>query len=161
MPGTTCTPEMLKGLGLDVLVLSVGSLFGPEQGSGHLRPDEIIMGSKRPGKRVLIAGGDGVGLAIAVPVTGEHDITIIEESGRLGRDVSPFYLWRYLKLFRERGVDVLTRTVLKGWEKRARPQSPPPKETGWSKSTTSSSHRGSPVLRWARHLHPQPQRSFS
>ncbi len=116
--GTTCTPEMLKGLGLDVLVLSVGSLFGPEQGSGHLRPDEIIMGNKRPGKRVLIAGGDGVGLAIAVYLlrTGEHDITIVEESGRLGRDVSPFYLWRYLQLFRQRGVDVLTRALLKGWE---------------------------------------------
>ena len=28
---------------------------------------------------------------------------------RLGRDVSPFYLWRYLKLFRERGVVSLTR----------------------------------------------------
>jgi 2,4-dienoyl-CoA reductase (NADPH2) len=116
--GTTSTPEMLKGLGLDVLVLSVGSLFGPGQGSGRLRPDEIIMGNKRPGERVLIAGGDGVGLAIAVYLlrTGEHDITIVEESARLGRDVSPFYLWRYLKLFRERGVDVLTRTVLKGWE---------------------------------------------
>jgi 2,4-dienoyl-CoA reductase (NADPH2) len=43
---------------------------------------------------------------------GEFHITLVEGSGRLGRDVSPFYLWRYLKLFRERGVVFMTRAEL-------------------------------------------------
>ena len=29
--------------------------------------------------------------------------------------MSPFYLWRYLKLFKERGVSLLTRATFSGW----------------------------------------------
>jgi len=118
VPATTCTPDLLQGMNLDVLVLAEGSLFGPCVGSGHLTPDEIIGEKKRPGKRVLIAGGDGVGLAVAVYLlrTGDHHIILVEESGRLGRDVSPFYLWRYLQMFKQRGVEVVTRATLKGWD---------------------------------------------
>jgi 2,4-dienoyl-CoA reductase (NADPH2) len=43
---------------------------------------------------------------------GAYHITLIEESGKLGRDVSPFYLWRFLKLFKERGVTFLTRAQI-------------------------------------------------
>ncbi len=116
--GTACTPESLRASRLDVLALSVGSVFKTLGGAECLRPDEIIGEGKRPGKRVLIAGGDGVGLALAVYLlrTGEHEIFIVEESGRLGRDVSPFYLWRYLQLFKERGVTLLTRAIPLGWE---------------------------------------------
>ena len=116
--GITCTPELLQASRLDALVLSVGSVFKTLGGAQCLRPDEIIGRDKRPGKRVLIAGGDGVGLALAVYLlrTGEHEIFIVEETGRLGRDVSPFYLWRYLQLFKEREVTLLTRAIPLGWE---------------------------------------------
>ena len=40
---------------------------------------------------------------LSAPDRGVSDVTIVEASGKLGRDVSPFYLWRYLKLFKERG----------------------------------------------------------
>jgi len=118
VPAATCTPDALQGLGLDVLVLAIGSLFGPSGGPGRLTPDEIIAGEKRPGKRVLIAGGDGIGLAVAVYLlrTGDYHVILVEESGRLGRDVSPFYLWRYLQMFKQRGVEVMTRAGLKGWD---------------------------------------------
>ena len=116
--GTTCTPEMLRGWGLDVLVVAAGSLFGSLGGGKSPRPDEIISGIKQPGKRVLIAGGDGVGLALAMYLlrTGGHELFIVEESGRLGRDVSPFYLWRYLQLLKRKEVRVLLWTTLLSWE---------------------------------------------
>ena len=59
-----------------------------------------------------------MGLAVAVYLlrTGDHHVILVEESGRLGRDVSPFYLWRYLQMFKQRGVEVLTRAGLKGWD---------------------------------------------
>ena len=56
----------------------------------------------------------GVAVAVYLLKSGEHEISIVEESGRLGRDVSPFYLWRYMKLFRERGVAIMTRATLSG-----------------------------------------------
>ncbi len=106
-----CSAEMLAACGLDALVIATGAGFVRPMPGPCLDPEEIIAKGKRPGKSVLILGGDGAGLATAVYLlrTGDYDITIAEASGKLGRDVSPFYLWRYLKLFRERGVVILTR----------------------------------------------------
>ncbi|MGD0230633.1 MAG: FAD-dependent oxidoreductase [Syntrophorhabdales bacterium] len=111
--GQECTPEMLRDRRLDVAVIASGARFKVLPAAGCLDPEEIIGRAKEPGKAVLIVGGDGVGLAVAVYLLnhGDYDLTIVEESGRLGRDVSPFYLWRFLKLFRERGVTFLTRAV--------------------------------------------------
>jgi 2,4-dienoyl-CoA reductase (NADPH2) len=113
--GAPCTSETLQGQAFDAVIVATGSSFRNLPGVAPvLLPNEIISGSTRPGKRLLIVGGDGVGLAVAVYLLrkGEYDLTIIEESGRLGRDVSPFYLWRYLKLFKERGVTFITRAML-------------------------------------------------
>ncbi len=109
--GQECSAEMLAACGLDALVIASGARFGPLAYGPSLDPEQIIAKGKRPGRLVLIVGGDGVGLATAVYLlrTGDYAVTIVEGSGRLGRDVSPFYLWRYLKLFRERGVVTLTR----------------------------------------------------
>jgi len=43
---------------------------------------------------------------------GDYDITIVEESGKLGRDVNPFYLWQYVRLLKERGAKILIKTTL-------------------------------------------------
>jgi len=82
-----------------------------------LTPEDLIVRGKDPGRRVFIVGGGGVGLAVAVYLLnrGEYEITIAEESGRLGRDVSPFYLWRYLKLFRERRTVLFTKASTSAW----------------------------------------------
>jgi 2,4-dienoyl-CoA reductase (NADPH2) len=115
--GTECTAETARRQNLDMLVIAAGSFFKAlprsAEGLSYLTPADVIEKEERPGKKVGILGGDGVGLAVAVYLLrqGEHDITLIEESGRLGRDVSPFYLWRYLKLFKERGVTFLTRAT--------------------------------------------------
>lgn len=109
--GQECTPEMAREHGLDALIIASGAPFETQAVPGSLSPAQIIGEGRRPGKRALIIGGEGVGVATAVFLLGrgEHDLFLVEESGRLGRDVSPFYLWRFLKLFRERGVTVLTK----------------------------------------------------
>ncbi len=112
--GVACTPDLLKQAQLDVLVIATGALFPALPGISALTPDDVMTPGTKPGRRVLVLGGDGVGLATAVYLLrhGDHAITIVEESGKPGRDVSPFYLWRYIKLFKERGVTVLTRSRL-------------------------------------------------
>jgi 2,4-dienoyl-CoA reductase (NADPH2) len=114
--GAPATADSLTRSRLDTLVLAVGAAYAAFPGGDRLTPPDIIGKGKKPGRRVLILGGDGVGLACAVYLLGrgEHEITIVEGSGRLGTDMSPFYLWRYLKLFRERGVVSMTRAALTG-----------------------------------------------
>ena len=114
VPGHVCTPESVRDRGLDVVTVATGARFTTLPGMAGITPEQIIGQGFRPGEAVLIVGGDGVGLAVAVYLLnqGEYRITLVEESGRLGRDVSPFYLWRFLKLFRERGVTLLTRAKI-------------------------------------------------
>ena len=116
--GQECTPEMVRELRLDAVVIATGARFKTLPAVDSLSPAQIIGEGRRPGKRALIIGGDGVGVAMAVYLLGlgEYALTLVEESGRLGRDVSPFYLWRFLKLFRERGVTLLTKAVPAGRE---------------------------------------------
>ena len=115
--GALRPPKSLADRRLDAIVIASGAAFASIPGVAALTPEQIIAQGTRPGKRVLIVGGDGVGLATAVYLlkSGEHEITIVEESGRLGRDVSPFYLWRYLKLFKEKGVSIMTRATPSNW----------------------------------------------
>ena len=83
-------------------------------------PDDIIgKGVKPPGK-VLILGGDGVGLGVAVFLLnqGAYELTIIEEGAKLGRDVNPFYLWGYMRILKERKATLLRGVRLVGIEGR-------------------------------------------
>jgi len=115
--GVTCTPEMLKDQGLDTAVVATGASFKTMAPMNCLVPEDIMVKGKTPGKRVVVLGGEGVGLAVAVYLLnhGDFELTIVEDSARLGRDVSPFYLWRYLKLLREKGATLLTRASASGW----------------------------------------------
>ncbi|NLW35840.1 MAG: hypothetical protein GXY80_10220, partial [Syntrophorhabdus aromaticivorans] len=75
---------------------------------------DVIGKGERPAYRTTILGGNGAGLAVAVFLlrNGDYDLTIIEESGKLGRDVNPFYLWQYIRLLKERKVKIMTRSKL-------------------------------------------------
>ena len=79
-------------------------------------PEDIISGAVTPPKKLAIIGGTGVGLGVAVFLLhhGEYELAIIEESGRLGRDVNPFYLWQYVRLLKECKVKIRLRSLLVG-----------------------------------------------
>jgi 2,4-dienoyl-CoA reductase (NADPH2) len=113
------TEERLAGQSFDVLVIAAGALTRKlpfASAINLLTPDEIISQGKKPPKKTAIIGGNGVGLGVAVFLlrNGSYELTIIEESGKLGRDVNPFYLWQYVRLLKERGVKIYTRTGFKG-----------------------------------------------
>jgi 2,4-dienoyl-CoA reductase (NADPH2) len=110
---STPSPDELAGLRLDLLAVATGAetrvLPALASGSVLLTPFDIMMKGAMPGRRVAVVGGDGVGLGLAVHLLGkgEFEITVIEPSNRLGRDVSPFYMWQYMGLFRQRKVNLL------------------------------------------------------
>jgi pyruvate/2-oxoglutarate dehydrogenase complex dihydrolipoamide dehydrogenase (E3) component len=113
------TEERLAGQNFDVLVIAAGALTRKlpfASAIKRLPPVEIISQGKKPPKKTAIIGGNGVGLGLAVFLlrNDDYELTIIEESGKLGHDVNPFYLWQYVRLLKERGVKIFTRTVLKG-----------------------------------------------
>lgn len=109
--GLEFTGEMLRNEKPDVLVIATGAKIR-EASNGVFTPDDIIRGEKKIGKRVIIVGGRGVGLGVAVFLLrrGDYQITVIEESSKPGRDVNPFYLWQYVKLMKERKVVLHTNT---------------------------------------------------
>jgi 2,4-dienoyl-CoA reductase (NADPH2) len=113
--GSFCSPEAAWSADLDLLVIASGARYASHPGA--LTPDEVMAKGKRPGPKVVVAGGNGVGVALAVFLLrkGTYSLTIVEETDRLGRDVSPFYLWRYVRLFKERGVQILTNAVAEKW----------------------------------------------
>lgn len=117
---TEATPEELKDLGLDAVVIATGAVMRP---LGFpvgdlmvLTPEEIIGRGRRPTGKTVIIGGEGLGMAIAVYLLnrGDFELTIVEEAGKLGRDVNPFYLWRFIKLFKERKVAILRNSRITG-----------------------------------------------
>ena len=119
--GIQYTPEALVEEGTDAVVIATGSIvktFPLVTSQNIFTPEDIIDKGKNPPKRTAIIGGEGVGLGIAVFLSrqGEYDLIIVEEGGRLGRDVNPFYLWQYLRLLKEKKVTLLTHSRVIGIE---------------------------------------------
>jgi 2,4-dienoyl-CoA reductase (NADPH2) len=109
--GTEYTTAMLKEENTDILVIATGAKT--EVPSQHIfTPQDVIGEDKKPGQHVVIIGGSGIGLGTAVFLLhqGNYEITIIEESKKVGRDVNPFYLWQYIGLMKKNKVLFLTQT---------------------------------------------------
>ncbi|SEM05530.1 NADH:flavin oxidoreductase / NADH oxidase family protein [Syntrophus gentianae] len=115
--GVECTPEMLKKLDADEIVIATGATFSPlslKSPLPVLTPEDILIHGKNPPRRSVIVGGTGTGLSLAVFLVrqGAYELTLLERNQKAGRDVSPFYLWRYLSLLRKSGVILMTGTTL-------------------------------------------------
>jgi len=93
--------------GFDLTVLAHGARYlkpFPEA----IIPKEAFSPSLTPGRAAVI-GGEGVGVALALYLSSRgFQVAIIEEAPRIGRDVNPFYLWRYIQILKKRGVQILT-----------------------------------------------------
>jgi len=113
--GVDFEPDSFKGENADLLVIAIGSVarkYPDALSEKILTPYDVMIKREQAGRRIVIIGGDGVGLGVAVFLlnNGDYDITIVEESGKLGRDVSPFYLWQYIRLFKKRKVVLLMKS---------------------------------------------------
>ncbi|MCS7281041.1 MAG: FAD-dependent oxidoreductase [Desulfobacterota bacterium] len=95
----------------DVIVYSGGARFKmlETRDIEVLTPEDIFEKGAKPQGKVIILGGRGLGLALAIYLLRQnlHDLTIIESDDRLGRDVNPFYLWKMVRFLKEKKVRVL------------------------------------------------------
>lgn len=104
-------PEDIKNEDFDAIVYAAGAKIKeiPREIKVEIfSPYDIIERKFQPKGKVVIVGGRGIGIAVALFLLKEkeHDITIIEESMRLGKDVNPFYLWKMVKMLKEKKVKV-------------------------------------------------------
>jgi 2,4-dienoyl-CoA reductase (NADPH2) len=118
--GRDVSPGYLAGQQADAVVIATGATAGtsPIAGLPVFTPDDIIGKGVVPPRRILIAGGDGVGLGLAVFLSGQgaYELTVVEEGARLGRDVNPFYLWGYMRILKEKKVRLLRASRMLGVE---------------------------------------------
>ncbi|RLA78896.1 MAG: hypothetical protein DRG36_05695, partial [Deltaproteobacteria bacterium] len=78
-----------------------------------LTPHEVMTGEMK-GKEAIVVGGEGVGMALALFLVRQGvEVTLLERGKRLGRDVNPFYLWRYLQLLKGRTRTLTSATPLR------------------------------------------------
>lgn len=111
--GMEATPEVVASLKADTVVIATGGTWasaGEAGGLPVLTPRDVMEGRVPVPPRVAILGGGGTGLGVAVYLIrrGRYQVTIIEESTKLGRDVNPFYLWRYTGMLRQQKAAILT-----------------------------------------------------
>jgi 2,4-dienoyl-CoA reductase (NADPH2) len=115
--GFDATPEVLSAREADVIVIAAGAAeLVPLKMTGLpvFSPADIICEGVRPSGRVLLLGGEGAGLGVAVFLLrqGDYDLIVIEEGAKLGRDVNPFYLWGYMRILKEGKAALLRSTRL-------------------------------------------------
>ena len=97
-----------------MVVLATGARYiSPFEGP-FLTPYEVMMGEAKGRRRAIVVGGEGVGIAIALFLIRQGvEVTLLERGKRLGRDVNPFYLWRYLQLLKGRARTLTSATPLR------------------------------------------------
>jgi 2,4-dienoyl-CoA reductase (NADPH2) len=101
---TAATPEKVGKV--DVAVVATGATPMPPKVPGGdskkiVTAHDLLEGKVDAGQRVCILGGLGVGISVAqyLVVKGGHEVTLLSEEKKIGRDVNPSYIWRYkLKL---------------------------------------------------------------
>ncbi|MCX6154374.1 MAG: FAD-dependent oxidoreductase [Candidatus Kapabacteria bacterium] len=104
----------------DTVVLASGSYLTKNDIPGANRDNvvfahDVIEGKVEIGKRILIAGGRGLGIAVAqflLKDKSEHEITMVESQKKIGRDVNPSYIWRYVKKLKQGNVTVFKATKI-------------------------------------------------
>lgn len=116
----TATEDFLSKQDFNMLVIATGAI--PKKldfdFSGRIYTSkDVIDHGKKPPKRTVIIGANGVGLGVAVFLlrNDDYELTIIEEGSKLGRDVNPFYLWQYIRLLKEKKVKIITQAKIKGF----------------------------------------------
>jgi 2,4-dienoyl-CoA reductase (NADPH2) len=110
--GKKVTPENIGKP--DTIVVATGSAAVPLSIPGHdkahvVLAHDVLEGKVQAGNKVVILGGMGIGISVAqyLVVKGGHEISIVEEAKKVGRDVNPSYVWRYKKKLKKGGVNTL------------------------------------------------------
>jgi 2,4-dienoyl-CoA reductase (NADPH2) len=118
---TAVTKELLKAEKPDSLVIATGAV--PEvpdipgiDDKRVVNMFDIFTGKAKVGKKVVILGGSGAAISLALFIIGKHEkegdenasIAMIDTAPRFGLDVNPSYIWRYRLRLKRAKVRELT-----------------------------------------------------
>jgi len=101
--------EELKKEKADTIIIATGALIDRESVPGSDK-------NAKWGKQVVIVGGLGVAISTALYIIDkdkEAKVSIVGPQKKLGGDVNPSYIWRYMKKLKEGGVVQVTQTNVK------------------------------------------------
>ena len=114
--GAEVTPQLCTQLAPDVAVVAAGSEIEPYPFPGGNRSHvviahEILEEGSPCGDRVVVLGGERIGLVAAeyLASRGKH-VTLVEMGRRLGEDVIATFKWRHAAWVRELGIQTLLNT---------------------------------------------------
>jgi 2,4-dienoyl-CoA reductase (NADPH2) len=77
---------------------------------------DVLEGKTKPGKKVVILGGLGIGISTALYIIDKYkdvQVSIVGEHKKFGRDVNPSYIWRYMLKLKDAKVVQVTQTKVK------------------------------------------------
>jgi 2,4-dienoyl-CoA reductase (NADPH2) len=109
---TEVTSELLEDEMPDVVVLAVGADFKHKEIPGGeeikvVSALDVLDGKADVGERVLVMGGKkpGIGTALFLAEKGKK-LTMVSRERKVGKDVNPSFIWRYIKKMSEQKVKV-------------------------------------------------------
>lgn len=118
---TAVGKELLEKEKPDSVVIATGAVPEIPNIAGVDKPHvvnmfDVFTGKAKVGKNVVIVGGSGAAISLALFVIDsmkregvkEAKIAMIDQAPRFGWDVNPSYIWRYRLRLREAGVAELT-----------------------------------------------------
>lgn len=110
--GTTVTPELIDDELPDAVVLATGAEFIKGDTPGFERPSvvcttDVLEGKAEVGDKIVVWGGKkpGIGVALYLAERGKK-VTLVSRERKVGKDVNPSYIWRYIKKLSQKKVKV-------------------------------------------------------
>jgi len=117
---TTVTPELIEKQAPDKLILAIGArpdraAFPGGNGDNVVSCLDVMDGTVKPGKRVVVVGEKGVAISTALFLVdkGGYEVSIVGPAKKFGLDVNPSYIWRYMKKLKEGDVRQYTKHKVK------------------------------------------------
>lgn len=113
------TPALVRELKPQAVVVATGSIpVMPETpGAQHrnvVTAHEVLEGEVEVGSRVVVWGGRQIGVQVAEFLASQgKEVAIIEESPKIGRDITIFDVWGFRMRLSKLGVRILTNSTLK------------------------------------------------
>jgi 2,4-dienoyl-CoA reductase (NADPH2) len=110
--GVEVTPKLIEEEAPDVVVIATGARFALEKVPGWDRPNvvsaaDVLDGRAKVGQRAVVWGGKGPGVVTALYLANRGvKVTLVSRERRVGKDVNPSYVWRYVAKLSQLGVRV-------------------------------------------------------
>lgn len=110
--GHEVTEQFLKTQNPDVTIIATGALPKPPEVAGVELPHvvsclDVVRGRVELGEKVLVLGEGGVAISTTLYILDrfpQKAIGILSGVKKIGRDVNPSYIWRYIKRLKDSGV---------------------------------------------------------